>query len=283
MKFETIERIIKDIERMYPNTVKELSWKLVYVLTPEVDRSGHLETSFHDLNAIGMSHFCWMNPLGASENLSIHTIRKIKSGEFRGRLKATVPGTFVYELAIPAIEYTAFGEHFHTGWQKYPIIHNKHHSKPENAFTSLDLNKALSVFKEQPIYAQKMPEISKEIYHGLNAAFDMKYSWGICYEWNGMCFVFSMEHDEMKQILAERDLQGMGRRVVIPHVVKEHNRGNKHIPMHYRSGGANIPMVINGRSFSIMVDPGIIETAFDHKNGIKRLQKIREATKNDYK
>lgn len=280
MRFDTIEGIVENIERMHPHAIKGWVYKYVYVLTPEIDRYAHLDTSFQDLADVGIDHFCWINPLESMHNMCIHNLRTVKHGEFRNRLRAVPPGTFVYELLIPAVEdLSTLGtssEHWESFTQKYPIVQKKQYDKPEDAFAFLDLNKAFSVSKEKPLYASKVPELSKEISHGLNAAFEMEYMWGICYEWQGMCFVFSMEHEEMKQLLARRDKQGKSRRSVIPHVVKEHERNGRLIPMHLRMSSDNTPFRINGRDYCIMVNPETIETAFNYKNGMNRLLKIRD-------
>jgi len=251
---DKVEAVVNEIEKQFPKPEKQLNGKTIFVLLPTVVDDAtdvtFMNTTVQDLNKLGIDHFYWLcMPFDKAGNLTVMGFRKPHRTEFRDRLKFTPPNAVVGEMFIQCYDLKLG---FRTLHNTYALLHKERYIHEQcqmlfeqnaknqeyetiynNAFDFLELNKRIS--KNSTITAPKAIEELKMNYHmGVCAAYDAKNAWGLCYEWNGVRFIFPMNHDSLKNIMKSRNTSGI-RKAPIPTIVKKHNRNGKSVQPHYRS------------------------------------------------
>ena len=306
---EDFEKEIEWIEMVFTKEIaKPFDGTTLYYLKGGIFNQNYfVKTTVSDLRDVmgNDDGFGWIDNSNSLSNPTVNYISlNARKGEFRGRLKATPPNTFVYSISLLGFRTSDKNEmsedmlnSYKHQWvsQKYPVVQDEKflNAACDNAFESdeygvdydyimghsikfLDHNKTLSIGGVR-LKDDVMVELSKTIQTGLCLMHEAKNVWAISYDWNGVDFRFPMTHENMRNVLKNRDKID-GRKSALPTLRKEHYRSGTLIPRHmtnmWNTRDKDRGITMNGRMFRVFIDTDAMESGvLNHEAGIKRVRK----------
>ena len=303
---ERFEEHIKNIEKIFNKDVsRKFQGRTIFYLLDDVfNQSFFVNTTFQDIcEFTSHDRFLWMDRSYDIENFQIHGLWKPKKREFGNVLKATPPNTFAYYKCMFCQKNELFGEY--VSYDSVIPVRQKTNwineeckktftGQPDaltydeimgNSIEFLSNNKALSIGPSPQYVKSKRDQFdtSYAIQKGIARIYEAVMSWGICYDWNGICFVIPMEREYILSILKNRDKYN-GRRPLLPRLVREYTRKNgttvaRHISAGVDPEDENIRISMNGRNYAILLGGEIYDA---YLRGSKKVVRYHKTGKLGY-